>query len=131
LIPIDIKILGISGLGLGATGAAIATVCTGIFAFIYFRVVAWYLIGLKWNPICMIKHFLAASAMVLLLLYLASFFEINRWYHLVMVFFVAIGTYIGILYLIREFKKEDYNFFMDTLSPKKMLSYITGEIKGK
>jgi len=130
LIPIDIKILGFSGFGLGATGAAIATVCTGVFGFIYLRAVAWYLIKLKWNPINMIKHFLAASAMVLVLLYITSIFEITRWYHLILIFFAAIGIYVGILYLIREFKKEDYNFFMDTLNPKKMLSYISEEVKG-
>jgi O-antigen/teichoic acid export membrane protein len=131
LIPIDIKILGVSGFGLGATGAAIATVCTSIFGFIYLRAVAWHLIKLKWNPVSMIKHFLAASGMVLILYYITSIFDITRWYELVLIFFGAIGIYVGILYLIREFKKDDYNFFMDTLNPKKMISYITEEVKGE
>ena len=78
----------------------------------------------------MIKHFLAASGMVLILYYITSIFDITRWYQLVLIFFGAIGIYVGILYLIREFKKDDYNFFMDTLNPKKMISYITEEVKG-
>lgn len=130
-IPIDIKILGFTGLGLGATGAAIATLCTALFAFIYLRAVAWRLIGLKWNPVHIIKHIIAASGMMLILYYITSFFDIVRWYQLAIMFFMALGIYFGILYLIREFKKEDYNFFMDTLNPRKMLSYIVGEVKGE
>jgi O-antigen/teichoic acid export membrane protein len=130
LIPIDIKIIGMPGFGLGGTGAAIATVCTGIFGFIYLRAMAWHLIKLKWNPAPMIKHFFAAVIMVAALYYISSIFDIVRWYQLIIVFLVAMGIYFGILYLIREFKKEDYNFFMDTLNPKKMFVYIKEELKG-
>jgi O-antigen/teichoic acid export membrane protein len=131
LIPIDIKFLGISGFGLGAAGAAIATVCTAVFGFIYARAMAWYLLKLKWKPTFMIKHVMAASVMVIALLYLSSIFEIVRWYQLVVIFLIAMGIYFGILFAIREFKKEDYNFFLDTLNPKKMISYISDEVKGK
>ncbi len=130
LIPVDIKILGIQGFGLGATGAAIATLAVGIFGFIYYRVVAWYIIGLKWNPKYILKHLMAASIMAFSLYYINTIFEIARWYHLISIFFIGVGIYIGILYLIHEFKKDDYNFIMDTVNPKKMISYIKGELKG-
>ena len=131
LIPIDIKILGIQCFGLGATGAAIATLVAGIFGFIYFRVIAWRLIGFKWNPINILKHLLAAEIMALILLYIHSIFEIARWYQLLAVGLLALGIYFAILYAIREFKKKDYHFFMDTLNPRKMFHYVKDEIKGK
>jgi peptidoglycan biosynthesis protein MviN/MurJ (putative lipid II flippase) len=131
LIPIDIKFLGISGFGLGATGAAIATVCTAVFGFIYARAMAWYLLKLKWDPTAIIKHVMAALVMVFVLIYLSTIFEIVRWYQLTVIFLVAMGIYFGILFAIREFKKEDFDFFMDTLNPKKMINYISDELKGK
>jgi hypothetical protein len=42
-----------------------------------------------------------------------------------------LGIYLGILYLLREFKKEDFHFFVDTLNIKKMISYIKEEFKMK
>ena len=44
---------------------------------------------------------------------------------------VGISIYFAILYMFKEFRREDFNFFMDTLNVKKMLVYIKEEIKGK
>ncbi len=130
LIPVDIKFLGLNGLGLGATGAAIATIITLTIGLIYTRIMVWRFTGITWNPRVLI-HLLAAGGMVLGLNYITSYFYIVRWYHLLSVFFLGIGIYLGILIILREFKKEDYLFFMDTINPKEMLSYIVDEIRGK
>ena len=34
------------------------------------------------------------------------------------------------LYLFKEFTKKDFDFFMDTLSVKKMIAYIGKELRG-
>jgi hypothetical protein len=39
--------------------------------------------------------------------------------------------YLGTLFLLREFGKEDLYFFLDLLRPKKMLTYISSELKEK
>ena len=47
--------------------------------------------------------------------------------------FAAIGLaiYLGVLYLLREFNKEDFHFFLDIIHPKKMMKYISSELKEK
>jgi len=47
LIPQDIKSMGIKLAGLGAKGAAIATVISYLFGIVYIRIVAWRKTGIK------------------------------------------------------------------------------------
>jgi hypothetical protein len=48
-------------------------------------------------------------------------------------FFAAIGLiiYLGILALFKEFTKEDFYFYLDTLNLRKMGEYIKDEFKKK
>lgn len=39
------------------------------------------------------------------------------------------GLYFVSLYMLREFTRNDINFFLDTLNNKKMRGYILSEIK--
>jgi hypothetical protein len=54
---------------------------------------------------------------------------IARWYHLALLGFIGLGIYFGILILLREFTRKDFDFILDTLSIRKMWKYITDEIK--
>lgn len=128
LIPRDIKSLGIKLAGLGTTGAAIATVSAYAAGLIYTRLMVWKLTGIKGNYRVAI-HAIAAIATAVFLYYLSSIFYIARWYHLLLAALLGFAFYFGILYLFREFTKEDFDFFMDTLNLKKMLKYIGEEIK--
>jgi hypothetical protein len=80
------------------------------------------------------RHIIAGSIMGLVL-YLFAFqtglFPAIHWYHLV--FFSGIGLliYLAVLYLLREFTKKDFEFFVDLLHPFEMVHYITSEIKEK
>jgi len=38
---------------------------------------------------------------------------------------------VGVLFIIREFKKRDLEFFLDLAQPVGMLEYIKSELKGK
>ncbi len=128
LIPKDIKSLGIKLAGLGTTGAAIATVSAYAAGLIYTRLMVWKLTGIKGSYRVAI-HAIAAIATAVFLYYLSSIFYIARWYHLLLAALLGFAFYFGILYLFREFTKEDFDFFMDTLNLKKMLKYIGEEIK--
>lgn len=135
LIPTDIQMLGgIPLAGLGARGAAIATVISYVVGLIYSRVMAWKLNNIKGTP-KIIKHAIAAGIMAGIIygmLYGLNFIAyITRWYHLLIFALFGLGIYLGILFVLSEFKKEDYNFFMDTLNIKKMFKYISDELKGK
>jgi len=132
LIPTDIRSIGLYNLpGLGATGAAIGTVVSYFVAFIYIRYTAFRVAKIKGNY-KVILHGIVASLMGIVVYYLTEYthyFTITRWYHLVIISLFGLAIYYGILYLLREFKKEDFDLFVDTLNIKKMYSYIKEEIK--
>ena len=130
LIPRDIKSLGIKLAGLGAEGAAIATVISYFAGLIYIRFVSWKLTGIKGNKRILL-HVVTAILSGSVLYYVSKYVSISRWYHLIAVGTLGIAIYFGILFLVGEFKKEDFNFFMDTLNIKKMFKYIKEELQGK
>jgi len=132
LVPTNIRSIGLYNLpGLGATGAAIGTVVSYFVAFIYTRYTAFRVAKVKGNYKVII-HGTAAVLMGAIVYYLTDYghyIKITRWYHLVIISLFGLAIYYGILYLLREFKKEDFGLFVDTLNIKKMYSYIKEEIK--
>jgi hypothetical protein len=42
---------------------------------------------------------------------------------------LGLFIYLGVLYILKEFTKEDFHFFLDLLHPKKMFQYIKSEVK--
>jgi len=55
----------------------------------------------------------------------------TAWYFLPGYFFCIMGIYLGIMYVVKEFGKEELYFYLDTIHPGKMKRYITDELKGK
>lgn len=131
LIPKDIQSLGINLFGLGAMGAAIATVSAYLIGLLYTRIIVWRISNITVN-LRILLHLFAASVMGLVITALNEYiYEINRWYELAFFGLLGIGIYLGILYLIREFTKDDFELFIDTLNIKKMFRYIFEEVRSK
>ena len=128
LIPSGIRSLGIELAGLGAQGAAIATVVAYAVGLIYIRITSWKITGMKGN-VRIILHAAAATIMGMILVYACGIFFIGRWYELVAIALCSFAIYFALLFLMREFKKEDFDFFMDTFNIKKMHRYIKDEIR--
>jgi len=128
LIPKDIRIIGLNLAGLGAKGAAIATVISYFVGLIYIRTTALKLTKTKGNP-KILKHAIAAGLMSIFLYYINNIFHISRWFYLLFIAIIGIGIYFSLLYLFKEFTKDDFSFFIDTINIKKMFSYIKKEIK--
>jgi hypothetical protein len=76
-------------------------------------------------------HIFTACTMGCILYYAGTFIPFVRWYHLIFFGLIGLGVYVGILYLLKEFTKEDLNFFLDTVSPKEMAKYVKSELKRK
>ena len=134
LVPTDIRSIGLYNLpGLGATGAAIGTVVSYFVALIYTRYTAFKVAKIKGN--CrIILHGIAAALMGVIIYFLADYthyITITRWYHLVAITLFGLAIYYSILYLLREFKKEDFWFYIDTLNIRKMTQYIKEEFRMK
>jgi O-antigen/teichoic acid export membrane protein len=132
LIPEDIQMIGIKLVGLGARGAAVATVISYALGLFYSRMMSWRLTQIKGNPRIIIHAISAGimAAILYLMLYRMNLLVIiTRWYHLLAFAFIGFGIYIIILIMLREFTKKDFFFFIEILNIKKMLSYIKQEIK--
>jgi O-antigen/teichoic acid export membrane protein len=122
----------LSPLGInGAVGAATATVLSQLVGFVGLRVAARRLTGIKLMQTNTPRHIVAGVVMGIVLYYLNSLVPLVRWYHLIGFALVGIAVYVGVLVIIREFKKRDLNFFLDLAQPAGMLGYIKSELKGK
>ena len=130
LIPRDIKSFGITLAGLGAEGAAIATVISYFIGLIYIRLISWKKTGIK-GTYRVLLHATAAAITGYVMWNIENIIPILRWYELLGVAIFGAGLYFALLFAMREFGKKDFELFMDTLNVRKMLGYIKGEMKGK
>jgi len=127
LIPRDIKSLGIKLAGLAGTGAAIATVIAYFAGLVYTRFITYKISGIGIN-VSVLKHFFAAVLAGMAANYINKFYTVARWYDLVAIFAIGLAIYVVILTAIKEFRRDDFNLFIDTVNPKKMLTYMKEEI---
>jgi O-antigen/teichoic acid export membrane protein len=122
----------LSPLGItGPVGAATATAMSQLVGFVGLRVAARRLTGMKLMQTNTPRHIVAGVVMGIGLYYLNSLIPLVRWYHLIGFALVGIAVYVGVLVIIREFKKRDLKFFLDLAQPVGMLEYIKSELKGK
>jgi O-antigen/teichoic acid export membrane protein len=129
-IPKDIQSLGIVLYGYGIEGAALATTITFIYSYIVCKYSIYKLTRTKSNP-RIILHLLGGLIMGIILYFIDTSFNIIRWYEIGLMFICGIGIYLGFLYLIKEFKKDDFNLFINIINPREMMRYIFFELKGK
>ncbi|MDI6708719.1 MAG: oligosaccharide flippase family protein [Candidatus Thermoplasmatota archaeon] len=128
LIFIPQSVFGFRFLGWGARGAAFATIIAAFAGFCLTRIIVKRLTSTKSNPRILL-HFIAAFVMGAFLILLNAIIYAERWYHLVLFALAGFGIYFSVLYLLNEFKKEDYRLFTETLNPIKMIKYIKRELK--
>jgi O-antigen/teichoic acid export membrane protein len=122
----------LSPLGItGPVGAATATAMSQLVGFVGLRVAAMRLTGIKLMQTNTPRHIVAGVVMGIVLYYLNSLVPLVRWYHLIGFALVGIAVYVGVLFVIREFKKRDLKFFLDLAQPVGMIEYIKSELKGK
>ncbi|MDI6917422.1 MAG: flippase [Thermoplasmatales archaeon] len=122
-------VLSIFGIN-GSTGAATATAISGFVSLVILMFLSKRLVGIKISKKPLL-HMSAACVMGCLLYYLSTLTAFVRWYHLVFFGIIGLGVYLGILYLFKEFTKDDLNFFLDTVNPKEMAKYVKSELKRK
>jgi len=116
----------------GATGAAVATGLSTLVGFFGLRLVSKKLIGIKLFQTHTPRHIIAGLVTGGILYYLAyetSLFPTIHWYYLLMFAGLGLGIYLLVLFVLREFNKDDLKFFLDILRPREMLKYISSELK--
>ncbi len=122
-----LSVIGING----PTGAAVATVVSSLVGFFGLRFAAKKLVGIKLLQSHTPRHIIAGLIMAGVLYYASSLLPLIRWYHLMVFAGVGLAIYLGVLFVLNEFKKQDLMFFLDMLRSKEMLSYIKSELKEK
>jgi len=118
----------------GPTGAAIATLCSVMVGFIGLRYSARKLSGIKPFQSHTSRHIIAGiimGAVLHLIAIRSTWFPDVYWYFLLMFAGIGLAIYLGVLFLLKEFNKNDFNFFLDILHPQKMLKYVSTELKDK
>lgn len=130
LIFVPPNINGITMLGLGATGAAIANVITASTVFFATRLVVRRLTNTRSNPRILLH--VVAGIITGCVLYLISFtWPMVRWYDLIGYGIISVGVFLIILYLLRELTKEDIHYFLSVVSPGGMKEYLKSELRKK
>lgn len=121
------NLMGINLLDLGIEGAALATLISYLVQLIVFRVVVYKLTKAKPNPRIFL-HLFAAGMMCTLLYFISKMIPINEVFWFFGFALTGIGIYFGLLFLMREFTKDDFKYFCKMLSLKGMTEYIRKEI---
>jgi O-antigen/teichoic acid export membrane protein len=121
---------GIALLGLGGLGAAAATFLSDLGRFVLLRKESKEIIGSTFHPGPMVKHLLSAAGAAAIMLGVSTLVSSDlSLILLIPELFTGLIIYLGFLVLLKEFRKEDYEFFMDMVHPGKMGGYILSEIK--
>lgn len=129
ILLIPSSVFGITFMGLGEVGAAIATLSSSMIllslCITYSKKVADATLYNR-IPLHLFSGILSAAMFYLIELHL---FNIVRIYHLVFYGLAFVGLYTLLLYLVGEFTKEDWNYILEAIHPKEMYDYIKDEVK--
>ena len=123
------EIGGIRLFGLGAVGAALATLLTWIIRWMLLHIFSYKLIGIRFNKRILL-HFIAGVS-TWLILHITKEAMPFQPIHIIPLSLFGVGCYVGILILMKEFKKDDFRYLMNVINPKKMGSYIKEEMREK
>ena len=129
LIFIPVSFMGFRLLGLGAFGAALATLITFLLTTANIRWATYRLTGTVMDRRILLH--ISAAMLTSMLFFVVDTSWAVRWYSLGILGLAFLATYFGILYLLREFRKEEFMTFTEALHPTKMLRYMGEELRRK
>lgn len=119
--------IGISG----PNGAAVATVLSIFVGFVAIRIAVFRLIKIHVLDGHTPLHLVAGTIMAFILYLFGLIVNVNRWHHLIIFGLCGLAIYLLVLCILKEFKKQDFYFFLDVFHLKKMVNYIKYELKNK
>jgi len=130
LIPSEIR--GLTMIGLGGVGAAVATVLADSGRFVLLRKEARHLIGKTFRPITIGKHLIASCIAAGIIFWISTLVSSDLEFILLIPELIAgLVLYLVLLVVLREFTKNDLHFFLELLHPGKMTGYVISEIREK
>jgi O-antigen/teichoic acid export membrane protein len=138
ILLVPTSFLGLPGLGLKAYGAAIATLIAGCIATVRVRYYAHKLSGV-WSNNKVFIHIIAAALSIAMLSFLANglspffgpIYPVTRFYDLAIYGLLSAGLFVGVLFILREFGRDDFKLVKSVIHPIEMVSYIRDETTKK
>ena len=121
LVPRDI--MGFELMGMGAKGAALASLISVIAGFFLSRHYTRICTRIRYKQVIH-KHWAAGLFMALMLYLIIQFMVPERWYELLAFGLIGLLSYLGGLVALKEFGKRDIDFFLDILNLKKLKEYL-------
>ena len=119
----------LSGFGIyGPDGAAVATVFSSLFLLASSRIISVRLTNINTYQTHTMRHIFAGCIMASYLWGISSYVTMH-WYHLIIFAGSGLCIYILVLWTVSEFKREDLDFYLDILNPKKLLKEAKGDFK--
>jgi O-antigen/teichoic acid export membrane protein len=115
----------------GSLGAAVALVIANSVGFILIRLYAKKLTGIRLWQTHTPRHIIAGLVMAIGLYPFTTISLVFRWYYIIAIAAIGLGIYLVVLFIIKEFKKQDFKFFLNLLYPKEMLGYIKSELNNE
>jgi O-antigen/teichoic acid export membrane protein len=115
----------------GPSGAAMSALISALVMLVGFHYYSRKIIKFRRFQKKILLHIAAGILMGLVLWKLGSYVPQMQWYYLAGLSLLGVGIYVALLRALREFKKPELSFFLDTINPKNMLRYIKSEIKEK
>ena len=115
----------------GQTGAALALFISSFVGFIGLKLAARKRIKIYMIPSHTLRHILAGFVMGGILYVLNLGVPLIRWYHLIVFFLGGLGIYLLMLVVLKEFNKQDLQFFLNLMYPKETFQYIKSELQQK
>jgi O-antigen/teichoic acid export membrane protein len=130
LVMVPTTLFGVEMLGLAGVGAAIARTVAIMAMFIATRYVIYKLTGTSFNPRILLIM-LGALLTGIVIAILGSLWPMAHWFGLVVYGLLSIGIFAGFLWLLRELKREDVEYFLTVINPREMIRYVRSEMGRK
>lgn len=127
IFMVPTSFFGVPMMGMKSLGAAIATFIAGCISTVLVRYAAYKLSGAWFNSRVIIHTIAGILAIVILFLLSEQVYPVLRFYDLIVYAMISVGLYAGLLYLFREFGRDDIKLIRSVLHPREMLNYIREE----
>ncbi len=105
------SIMGIPLFGLRSTGAALATLLSFLIGFVFLRYKAYKILGVKYERY-ILMHLLAGGVAAFVIFIIKIHVLLLSWYSVFGSFILFAMIYVGILYLLGEFGREEIDFVL-------------------
>ncbi|MGD0817152.1 MAG: flippase [Methanomassiliicoccales archaeon] len=130
LVFVPDQLFGVKVLGMSYTGAAIVSAMTALAVFVSVRIIVKMLTGTTSNP-RILRHILSGLVAGVAIFLLNIVYPFSGIIGIIIFGGVTLVVFFSTMTALKEFSRNDIDYFLDLLNPSKMISYMGDEMKNK